>query len=354
MALAGANGSGKTNLLEALSLLAPGRGLRGAEFAQIARQNGEARWAVSAHCQCLGDEVQVGTAWEQADDDGGATARSVVIDGLPQRAASALGNHMRLLWLTPAMDRLFMGSPGERRRFLDRMVALLYPDHAAHVSAFERVMRERNALLQEPSWDAAWITSLELQMAEAGAAIAHARLDGVATLEQHFGVDEAGSLFPWGRIAIAGETEALAGSRPAVQAEDDYRQILVRNRAADRTAGRALSGPHRSDLVVTHGPKNMPAQLCSTGEQKALLIGLILAQARAVQVQVGGAPMLLLDEVAAHLDKARRIGLFARLDALTTQVWMTGTDTQLFDGIGGSAVVYEVHNGSLSESKIIP
>jgi DNA replication and repair protein RecF len=354
VALAGANGSGKTNLLEALSLLSPGRGLRGAEFAQIARQNGGARWAVSAHCQCLGDDVQIGTAWQQPDDEAAKTARSVVIDGLPQRAAASLGKHMRLLWLTPAMDRLFMGSPGERRRFLDRMVALLYPDHAAHVAAFERVMRERNALLQEPDWDAAWITSLELQMAEAGAAIAHARLDAVAVLGLHFGAAAPDSLFPWGRIAVDGETEALAGSRPAVQAEDDYRQILARNRAADRGAGRALSGPHRSDLIVSHGPKNMPAQLCSTGEQKALLIGLILAQARAVQALVGGAPMLLLDEVAAHLDKARRIGLFARLEALATQVWMTATDTQLFDGIGGSAVVYEVHNGSLSESKIIP
>ncbi len=354
VALAGPNGSGKTNLLEALSLLSPGRGLRGAEFCQIARQDDGTRWALAAHCHCLGDEVQIGTAWEQANEDSAAAARSVVIDGLPQRATSSLANHMRLLWLTPAMDRLFMGSPGERRRFLDRMVALLYPDHTAHVATFERVMRERNALLQEPNYDSTWVTSLELQMAEAGAAIAHARLDAVSTLAKHFNENEPDSLFPWGQIAIEGETEALAESRPAVQAEDDYRHILLRNRGIDRAAGRALSGPHRSDLLIAHGPKNMPAHLCSTGEQKALLIGLILAQASAVQAMVGGAPMLLLDEVAAHLDKTRRMGLFTRLEGLMTQVWMTGTDIELFGGIGASAMVYEVQNGRLSESKITP
>ncbi len=354
IALAGANGSGKTNLLEALSLLSPGRGLRGSEFADIARHGSAHRWAVSAQCLCLGDDVQIGTAWEQPGDAEASQARSVVIDGLPQRTASVLANHLRILWLTPAMDRLFMGSPGERRRFLDRMVALLYPDHAAHVAAFERVMRERNALLQEPSIDAAWVTSLELQMAEAGAAIAHARLDAVAILENHFMQADGENLFPWGRISISGETEALAGSRPAVQAEDDYRQLLARNRAADCAAGRALIGPHRSDLIVTHGPKSMAAHLCSTGEQKALLIGLVLAQAKAVQAMLGGAPMLLLDEIAAHLDKSRRAGLFERLKALGTQVWMTGTDTQFFDGIGAAAVVYEVQNGRLCESKTTP
>jgi DNA replication and repair protein RecF len=354
IALAGANGSGKTNLLEALSLLSPGRGLRGSEFADIARHGSAHRWAVSAHCVCLNDDVQIGTAWESPGDTEASQARSIVIDGLPQRTASVLANHLRILWLTPAMDRLFMGSPGERRRFLDRMVALLYPDHAAHVAAFERVMRERNALLQEPSIDAAWVTSLELQMAESGAAIAHARLDAVAALESHFVHADPDSLFPWGRIAISGETEALAGSRPAVQAEDDYRQLLVRNRAADRAAGRALIGPHRSDLMVTHGPKSMAAHLCSTGEQKALLIGLVLAQAKAVRAMVGGAPMLLLDEIAAHLDKARRAGLFELLKGLGTQVWMTGTDAQFFNGIGTAAMVYEVQNGSLCESKTTP
>ncbi len=357
VALTGANGSGKTNLLESLSLLSPGRGLRGSEFSDIARQDGAPRWAVSARCLCLDDDVQIGTAWERPADGEATSSRSVVIDGLPQRTASVLGNHLRILWLTPAMDRLFMGSPGERRRFLDRMVALLYPDHASHVSAFERVMRERNTLLQEPSFDAAWVTSLELQMAEAGAAIAHARLDAVAALEQHFTRDDHGeleNLFPWGRIAISGETETLAGSRPAVQAEDDYRQLLARNRGADRAAGRALIGPHRSDLIVSHGPKSMPAHLCSTGEQKALLIGLVLAQAKAVQAMVGGAPMLLLDEIAAHLDKARRMGLFELLKALDTQVWMSGTESQYFDGIGASAVVYEVQNGTLCESKKTP
>ncbi len=355
VALAGANGSGKTNLLEAISLLAAGRGLRGAEFAQISRlgPTGQAQdWAVSAQCLCLDDDVQIGTAWERTDSDEPTSSRSVVIDGMPQRSAGVLGSYLRMLWLTPAMDRLFAGSPGERRRFLDRMVGLLYPDHAGHVAIFERVMRERNALLQEQSFDVAWIVSLELQMAEAGAAISHARLEAVATLEHYFSHDTTDNLFPWGFLAISGETEALVKSRPAVQAEDEYRHILAKNRAIDRAAGRALAGPHRCDMTVTHGPKNMPAHLCSTGEQKALLIGLILAQAKAVQAMVGGAPLLLLDEVAAHLDKPRRMGLFSLLESLRTQVWMTGTDRQFFDGIGASAVVYEVQNGTLSESRL--
>jgi DNA replication and repair protein RecF len=351
VALAGPNGSGKTNLLEAISLLSPGRGLRGAEYAQIARQGAsELHWGVSAHCLARGDDVQIGTVWEASADDEGPVARSVVIDGFPQKSAGQLAAHLRMLWLTPAMDRLFAGPPGDRRRFLDRMVALLFPDHATHVAAFERVMRERNALLQEPSFDAAWVSSLELQMAEAGAAISHARLDCVAVLAQYYAEGAGDGLFPWGKIAVEGETEQLAAGRPAVQAEDDYRQMLARNRMADRAAGRALSGPHRSDLTVTHGPKDMPADLCSTGEQKALLIGLVLAQAQAVRDTVGGAPLLLLDEVAAHLDRSRRLGLFQRLEALQTQVWMTGTDLQFFDGIRGPAVVYQVENGTLFES----
>jgi DNA replication and repair protein RecF len=354
VALAGANGSGKTNLLEAISLLSPGRGLRGADYPHIARQGAsDLRWAVSAHCQARGDDVQIGTAWEASAEDEGAVARTVVIDGFPQRSAGQLAAHLRMLWLTPAMDRLFAGPPGDRRRFLDRMVALLYPDHATHVAVFERLMRERNALLQEPSFDATWVSSLELQMAEAGAAISHARLDCVAVLGRYYADGTGDELFPWGRIEMEGETERLVATRPAVQAEEEYRATLARNRMADRAAGRALSGPHRSDLKVIHGPKNMPAEFCSTGEQKALLIGLVLAQAQAVRDTAGGAPMLLLDEVAAHLDKSRRTGLFTRLEALQTQIWMTGTEPQFFDGIQGSAVVYLVDNGSLAESPFL-
>ena len=347
----GANGAGKTNLLEAISLLMPGKGLRGVEFSTLARQGGPGSWAVAAEIQSLEEPMQLGTAWDdRSSDDGPATARQVMVDGEAQRSAGALAGHLRMLWLTPAMDRLFAGSPGERRRFLDRMVALFDPDHANRVTSFEKLVRERNLLLQDASYDRAWISSLELQMAECGVAIAHARLDTATTLGQFLAKPESEGPFPWGSLAILGETEALVASRPAIEAEEDYRLILEKGRGADKASGRALVGPHRSDLMVTHGPKNMAAATCSTGEQKALLIGLILAQARAVKMLFGAAPVLLLDEIAAHLDKARRLGLFQQLDALEAQAWMTGTEAQLFDGAGASAVVYQIENGSFTES----
>jgi DNA replication and repair protein RecF len=350
IALVGVNGAGKTNLLEAISLLMPGKGLRGADFAKLARLGGPGSWAVSSDAQSLDQMIQLGTAWQGDDASDPTTSRVSKIDGLLQRSVGTLAGLLRILWLTPAMDRLFSGSPGERRRFLDRAVTMFDPEHSTRVTAFDKLMRERNLLLQDNQFERTWLASIELQMAEVGVAIAHARLDATASLGKFLMEAKGQDPFPWGILSIKGETEELVASRPAVQAEEQYRMLLEKGRPADRAAGRALVGPHRSDLMVFHGPKNMSADSCSTGEQKALLIGLILAQARAVKGMFGAAPILLLDEVAAHLDKARRTALFQLLVELGSQTWMTGTEAELFDGAGASAVVYQVENGTLAES----
>ncbi len=350
IALVGANGAGKTNLLEAVSLLMPGRGLRGVEFPALARQGGSGHWAVAAAISTPFGDMQVGTAWQQDEQGEGTNSRAVMIDGLAQRSAGALNGLLRMVWLTPAMDRLFQGAPGDRRRFLDRMVMLFDVEHSSRVNAFEKLMRERNALLAEASPDLAWLASLEVQMAEAAVAVSAARLGAVATLARHIGEHEHLGPFPWADLAIAGAMEDLVTCHPAVEAEDIYRRELARARPADRAAGRALLGPHRSDLKVTHGPKAMAAEFCSTGEQKALLIGLVLAQARAAKSLFGGPPILLLDEIAAHLDPARRESLFRLLETLQSQVFMTGTEAALFDGAGAAAVVYQVDSGQISES----
>jgi DNA replication and repair protein RecF len=347
VALVGANGAGKTNLMEAVSLLMPGKGLRGSDFEVLARQGGNSTWAVAAEAVNPDGAFSLGTAWAGGDE---ASARQVMIDGVAAKSSGALSGLMRILWLTPAMDRLFAGPAGDRRRFLDRTVALFDPAHGARVNAYEKLMRERNVLLQEPQFDRSWLSSLEAQMAEKGVAISAARLDTTTTLAGHLGLRDADDPFPFGLLSIAGEAEALVASRPSLQAEAAYKQILQDGRMADRAAGRALVGPHRSDLLVTHGPKNMAADLCSTGEQKALLIGLILAQARAIKSLFGAAPILLLDEIAAHLDRPRREALFQLLKALESQTFMTGTEAEVFDGAGAAAVVYQVANNRISES----
>lgn len=348
IALVGANGAGKTNLLEAVSLLAPGRGLRGESFDLLGRQGGSGAWAVAAEFAGPGGALRLGTGWTPSSEDGeGPQGRVVLIDGRPQKGSGALGHVLRLLWLTPAMDRLFAGPAGDRRRFLDRLVTAFDPEHSTRISAFEKVMRERNLLLQEQRSDAAWLSSLEAQMAEAGVAIAAARLAVLSTLARHLETLKGDTAFPWSVVSISGGTEQLVEAMPAVHAEDEYRKLLADSRGPDRAAGRTLSGPHRSDLVVLHGPKAMAAALCSTGEQKALLIGLILAQARAVKEAHGSAPLLLLDEVAAHLDRDRREGLFSHLWALGAQVWMTGTDDHLFAGLGADAQCLEVSHGQV-------
>ena len=353
VALTGANGAGKTNLLEAISLLTPGRGLRGASFDELARHGGHGAWAIAAEIATTDGPVPLGTGWTGLGEggDGVSQSRLVIIDGVVRKSSGALGQYMRQLWLTPAMDRLFAGPASDRRRFLDRLVAAFDPEHGARILVFEKVMRERNLLLEETRPDTTWLASLEAHMAEAAVAIAAARLTALDALGHHITEARETSAFPWGVVSVEGEIEALISRMPAVRAEDEYRRLLADSRGQDKAAGRTLSGPHRSDLSVLHGPKNMPAGLCSTGEQKALLIGLTLAQARAVSQESGIAPVLLLDEVAAHLDRERRRGLFDALAALGCQSWMTGTDAELFEGLGRDAAVFHVGDGTISEMK---
>ena len=323
--LFGENGAGKTNLLEAVSLLTPGRGLRGAALGEMARQGGNGGFAVAAR---LGD-VDIGTGTQPAAPE----RRQVRINGAPA-AVNSLGEWLSVLWLTPAMDRLFAGSAGDRRRFLDRLVLALDPTHAHHSTRYDAAMRARTKLLAEPETaDAAWLTALEEAMVEHGTAVAEARARTVAALDE--------------RLSAAPEDE-FARAEIALDgwSASDLRQALLHNRARDAAAGRATEGPHRQDLVVTHRGKRMPAARCSTGEQKALLLGLVLAHAQLVAARRGAAPILLLDEVAAHLDPKRRAALFARLEG-RGQVWMTGTEAALFEGIG-EASRFHVRPGTVA------
>lgn len=349
VALTGANGAGKTNILEAISLLTPGRGLRGTVLEELARQGGGNSWAIAAEVKTVHGPVTLGTGWSGQSEAGDSAGRLVVIDGEAQKSAGTFGDYMRMLWLTPAMDRLFAGPASDRRRFLDRMVTAFDPEHGSRILLFEKVMRERNLLLEETRPDTAWLSSLEAHMAEAAVAIAAARLVGLEALQTHITLARDESSFPWSEISVEGEIEAHIATTPAVRVEDEYRKILRDSRGLDRAAGRTLRGPHRSDMAVVHGPKAMAAGQCSTGEQKALLIGLILAQARAVKEGVGVAPVLLLDEVAAHLDRARRLSLLQALDALGSQSWMTGTDAELFDGMSDEGTVFHVEDGTVRQ-----
>ena len=324
--LSGDNGAGKTNLLEAISLLAPGRGLRGAPLPDMARQAGSGGWGVAAR---LG-ETDIGTGAQPTAPE----RRQVRVNGAPA-AVNSLSEWLSVLWLTPAMDRLFSGSAGERRRFLDRLVLALEPSHAHHSTRYDAAMRARNKLLADERWDDAWLASLELAMAEHGTAVAAARERTIAALADRI----AGS--PEDEFARADITlDGWAGG--------DLTQALAANRGRDAAAGRATEGPHRQDLAVMHRAKAMPAANSSTGEQKALLLGLVLAHAELVADRRGDAPILLLDEVAAHLDPRRRAALFARLEG-RGQVWKTATEAALFDGIG-DATRFHVEPGRVEPS----
>jgi len=322
--LFGENGAGKTNLLEAVSMLTPGRGLRGASLLDMARQDGGGSWGVAAK---LGD-TDIGTGTQPDAPE----RRQVRVNGAGA-SVNSLSEWVSVLWLTPAMDRLFTGSAGERRRFLDRLVLALEPSHAHHSSRYEAAMRARNKLLSEESWDEDWLSSLELAMAEHGAAIADARARAVAALDaQLAGAPE--DEFARAQIGL----EGWSG--------DHLTAILRNNRSRDAAAGRTTEGPHRQDLAVRHRAKQMPAAQSSTGEQKALLLGLVLAHADLVADRRGEPPILLLDEVAAHLDPKRRAALFARLEG-RGQVWMTATEAALFEGIG-TASRFHVQPGQIA------
>lgn len=327
--LTGENGAGKTNVLEAVSLLAPGRGLRRAPFLAVARQDGPGGFGVAA--TLIGDAT-LGTG-TRAD---APERRLVRINGATM-PATALGEWLGVLWLTPAMDRLFVEPAGERRRFLDRLTLALDPGHATHASRYETAMRERNRLLaDEARPDPQWLTALEARMAEHGAAIDVARRRMVAALSDLLDAAEPG---PFARAAL--RLEGWSGDAAAL-AED-----LARGRARDAAAGRTLAGPHRADLSVTHRDKAQAAAQCSTGEQKALLLAIVLAHADLVAATMPHPPVLLLDEVAAHLDPLRRAALFARLSG-KGQVWMTGTEAALFAELSGEATRLRVADGHIA------
>ena len=326
--LTGENGAGKTNVLEAVSLLSPGRGLRGANLAEMANSGGDGGFGVAAR---LGD-LDLGTGTTAAAPE----RRQVRINGAPASATS-LAEWLSVLWLTPAMDRLFTEGAGGRRRFLDRLVLALAPAHAVHSSRYEAAMRARNKLLAEERPDRDWLAALEARMAEHGSEIAAARSTALAALSERL------AQAPEGPFARAGLTlDGWRGAGPEAFAAE-----LTSGRARDAAAGRTLAGPHRSDLIVTHLGKNQPAERCSTGEQKALLLAIVLAHADLVADRAGRRPILLLDEVAAHLDPRRRTALFQRLEETGGQVWMTGTERTLFAGVTASATWLHVENGTI-------
>ena len=348
--LAGENGAGKTNLMEAISFLSPGRGLRRTAYDRVASagDSGDGTWAVNTTLHGAVGETGIGTGL-RSGPGGVETQRRVQINGAPAKAADDLLDHCRILWLTPAMDGLFTGSPGDRRRFLDRMVLAIDPAHGRRVNDFERAMRSRNKLLEGRHADQSWLDGIEQQMAETGVAVAMARSELVSLLRAMIESADDTS-FPNAELTLQGALEPLIGEGAAITIEDEYRSMLVRNRTRDAVAGRTLEGPHRSDLVVHHGPKDMEAALCSTGEQKALLLGLVLAHARLVGSVSGMAPILLLDEVAAHLDETRRSALFDLIDTIGCQAWMTGTDAHLFDALGKRAQHFTVIAGTVAKS----
>lgn len=330
--LTGANGSGKTNLLEAVSLLAPGQGLRRAAYADLARAGGDGSWSIAAKVHTDLGAVDIGTGIAAGAES--ATGRIVRIDGISKPGSGVLADYVEVAWLTPAMDGLFMGPGSERRRFLDRLILCFDPEHGRRASRFERAMQQRNRLLADEVRDNARFQGLEEVMAETGVAIAAARVEAVAALSaisERRRVRDASSAFPWALVGVEGSLEADLVRLSALDVEERYAAALRSGRDRDRAAGRTLDGPHRSDLVVEHGPKGMPARLCSTGEQKALLLGLVLSHAEMTAERQGGrAPILLLDEVTAHLDAARRAALFEEILVIGTQAWMTGTDAEAF------------------------
>ena len=352
--IAGANGSGKTNLLEALSLLAPGQGLRRAPFSDLARTGagGDGSFAVSARAHALAGPADIGTGLAAGAGAGERSGRLVRIDGTTQSGSGVLADYLEIVWVTPAMDGLFTGPASERRRFLDRLILCFDPAYRTIASRFERAMTSRNRLLADGVRDNAQLSGFERVMAETGVAVAAARLEAVAAMGGI--VDKRrtrnpNSAFPWSSFRLEGRNEDDLQRLSAIEAEDAYARTLSDMRERDRAAGRTLDGPHRSDLFVEHGPKALAARHCSTGEQKALLLGLVLAHAELLtERQEGASPILLLDEITAHLDADRRAALFAEILRLAAQAWMTGTDEEAFEGLSGRARFWRVEEGKIA------
>jgi DNA replication and repair protein RecF len=289
----------------------------------------------------------LGTGIDAPQGEGASSSRRVRIDREPATSAAAFGDHLRMVWLTPAMDGLFMGAASERRRFFDRLVLAIDSDHSGRVSALERSLRSRNRLLEDRNFDSHWCDAIERETAELAVAVAALRGQTMQRLAAMLAARGATSSFPAARIALDGWMENALLSEPATAVEDRYRVILRESRAKDAAAGRTLNGPHLTDLEVIYAPKNMPARDASTGEQKALLIGLVLAHATLVAEMTGITPLLLLDEVVAHLDPNRRAALFEELARLGAQVWMTGADPAAFVAVGASADIFDVDAGHI-------
>jgi len=346
--LVGPNGAGKTNAIEAISFLSPGRGLRRATLDDVADNQGDGSWAVSAEVEGALGLATLGTGIDAPGSDAPATSRRCRIDREPVNSATAFGDHLRMVWLTPAMDGLFLGAASERRRFFDRLVLAIDSEHTSRVSALDRSLRSRNRLLEVRNYDDHWCDAIERETAELAVAVAATRGQTAVKLAAMLSARGEASAFPSAQIMLDGWMENALLSEPATSVEDRYREILRDSRARDAAAGRTLDGPHLTDLQVIFAPKNMPACDASTGEQKALLIGLVLAHASLVAEMTGITPLLLLDEVVAHLDPERRRALFDELARLGAQVWMTGADPAAFADIVGSGEIFNVDAGKIS------
>ena len=346
--LVGPNGAGKTNAIEAISYLTPGRGLRRATLEDVADNQGDGSWAVSAEVEGALGLATLGTGIDAPGLEASATSRRCRIDREPVTSAAAFGDHLRMVWLTPSMDGLFLGPASERRRFFDRLVLAIDSEHSARVSALDRSLRSRNRLLEVRNYDDHWCDAIERETAELAVAVAAMRGQTATRLAAMLRARGEISPFPSAQIMLDGWMENALTSEPATAVEDRYREILRNNRARDAIAGRTLDGPHLTDLEVIYAPKNMPARDASTGEQKALLIGLVLAHASLVAEMTGITPLLLLDEVVAHLDPGRRTALFDELSRLGAQVWMTGADPAAFAGIGTSGEIFGVDSGQIA------
>lgn len=347
--LAGPNGAGKTNLLDAISLLSPGRGLRGAKLSEHARKapsaSSETLWAVAATVTRKGETYEIGTGLTLA---GGTERRQVRLNGVPAQSSADLGDIVQVLWLTPAMDRLFTESASGRRRFLDRLVLGFDTSHARVSTRYETAMRERARLLKFGPRDPAWLDGLEGEMATTAVAIAAARARTVAQLNRALSERGSAGAFPAAQLVLEGETDALF-AEDETAAEGRLRERLRATRIRDAEAGRTSAGPHLTDLVVRHTQKRMDARDCSTGEQKALLISIILADAwELARARDGMSPILLLDEIAAHLDARRREALFEEVRALGAHAWMTGTDLSLFEPLFRYAETFMVSDSKLT------
>jgi DNA replication and repair protein RecF len=346
VAIAGENGVGKTNLLEAISLLGPGRGLRGARMGEFGRRagGGALPWAAAGRFATPQGAFDLGTG---SDPEASSDRRAFRLDGQPVRTQADLADRVAAVWLTPQMDRLFQEGASGRRRFLDRLAWALEPAHAREVAAHDNAMSQRNRLLTQGRADARWLAGLEDAMARHAVAATAARRALALRLNAVLAAGGATGAFPAARMDLACPIAAALADQPALAVEDALRAALAADRRRDAAAGGAARGAHRADMTLVHLPKDQPADLCSTGEQKALLISTVLAHAALIAEARGFAPLLLLDEVAAHLDATRREALFAALAALPAQVFLTGTEAEVFRPLRGIADIFEARPGIL-------